>query len=91
MDQNDTISSIKLIEKKPEVGNVMTFIFETGGLTWTAGQFQRYTLPEAGVTEEETKRWFTIAAAPSENVIKISTRITESSFKQSLKSLELGY
>jgi ferredoxin-NADP reductase len=90
MEETNQVPEIRLISAKPEVGNIMTFIFETGGLSWIPGQFQRYTLPQAGTTEEETKRWFTISAAPSEGVIRISTRITESKFKQTLKALKPG-
>ena len=90
MEVNDEVSTLKLISSKPEAGNVMTFIFETEGLTWIAGQFQRYILPQAGTTEDETERWFTIAAAPSEGVVRISTRISESRFKRALKALQPG-
>lgn len=90
MEETDKISAIKLITSKPEAGNVMTFIFETGGLSWFAGQFQKYTLPQAGTTKSETVRFFTIASAPSENEIHISTRITESKFKRALKALIPG-
>ncbi len=90
MEDKETISALKLLDTKPETGNVMTFIFETGGLTWIAGQFQRYILPQAGTTEDEAERWFTIASAPSEGTIRISTRISESKFKQALKALKPG-
>ena len=86
----ETISTLKLLDIKLEAGNVKTFIFETGGLTWIAGQSQRYILPQAGTTGAETERRFTIASAPSEEVISISTRITDSSFKQALNALKAG-
>jgi ferredoxin-NADP reductase len=90
MEENKTISTIKLISSKTEVGNVMTFVFETGGLSWIPGQYQKYILPQAGTTKVETERWFTIASAPSENVIHISARISPSIFKQTLKALVPG-
>lgn len=80
-------SAIKLLSSKDEAGNVRTFIFETGGLKWIAGQYQKYTLPQAGRTESENERWFTIASAPSEGAIRISTRLTGSAFKRALKAL----
>ncbi|MDO8569846.1 MAG: FAD-dependent oxidoreductase [bacterium] len=90
MEENETISTIKLITSKPGAGNVMTFVFETGGLSWVAGQYQKYILPQAGITKAETERWFTIASAPSENVMHLSARISPSTFKQALKALVPG-
>lgn len=88
--EENKISTIKLISSKPEAGNVMTFVFETGGLSWIPGQYQKYILPQAGNTKAETEHWFTIASAPSEDVIYLSTRISLSTFKQTLKSLLPG-
>lgn len=83
-------SPIKLISSKAEAGNVRTFIFETGGLKWVAGQYQRYTLQQTAQTKSENERWFTIASAPSEGVIRISTRLSGSAFKRALKALVPG-
>ncbi|MBK5226277.1 MAG: FAD-dependent oxidoreductase [Thermoleophilia bacterium] len=90
MEQNKNISTLKLISSHDEVGNVRTFIFETGGLTWVAGQSLGYTLPQAGEAEAEKQRWFTIASAPSERAIHISTRVSESRFKQALNAMKPG-
>lgn len=88
MENNQT--TLKLIAAHNEAGNVKTFSFETGGLNWTPGQHQTYTLPSAGTEEQENTRFFTIASAPSEQRIDISTRISDSSFKQTLNSLSVG-
>ena len=40
MEQYKNISTLKLISSRDEAGNVRTFIFETNGLTWIAGQNQ---------------------------------------------------
>ena len=53
MEEDKKISTIKLISSKPEAGNVMTFVFETGGLSWVAGQYQKYILPQAGTSQAE--------------------------------------
>ena len=90
MEENKTISTIKLISSRPEAGNVMTFVFETGELSWVAGQYQKYILPQAGTTKTETEHWFTIASAPTESMIYLSTRISPSAFKQTLKTLTPG-
>jgi ferredoxin-NADP reductase len=90
MEQNKNISTLKLISSRDEAGNVRTFIFETSGLTWIAGQNQGYILPQAGATEAENQRWFTIASAPSERVIHLTTRVSESRFKQALNAMRPG-
>jgi ferredoxin-NADP reductase len=90
MEQNKNMSTLKLISSRDEAGNVRTFIFETSGLTWIAGQSQGYILPQAGETEAENQRWFTIVSAPSEGVIHITTRVSESRFKQTLNAMKPG-
>ena len=87
--QNDK-TSLTLLSSLGEVGDIRTFVFETGGLAWTAGQAQAYLLPQAGPTPVEHERWFTIASAPSEGVIHISTRVSQSAFKQALNALKPG-
>lgn len=81
---------LTFVSSKPEAGNIRTFIFETGGLSWVAGQSQAYILPQAGEHEEDYQHWFTIASAPSEREIHISTRVSDSSFKQALNALRPG-
>lgn len=83
-------TKLKLISTHPEAGNIKTFVFETGGLEWLAGQNQAYILPQAGETEAENERWFTISSPPSAGTINISTRISDSAFKQALNALQPG-
>lgn len=84
-------ATLKLIRKQRETGNVWSFIFEPSRpLPWAAGQFIRVGLPHANPDGEGTKRYFTIASAPYEKHIQISTRITASSFKQALAGLAPG-
>lgn len=90
MDNEKKSVILKLLSSKDEVGNVRTFVFETGGLSWIAGQNQAYVLPQAGDTEAENQRWFTLSSAPSEGTINISTRVSESAFKQALNALKPG-
>jgi len=80
----------KLISAHDEVGNIRTFVFETNGATWTAGQYQTWVLPQAGTTKQDNQRFFTIAAAPSEGEFHISTRVGPSAFKQALNALQPG-
>ncbi|MEQ9618371.1 MAG: FAD-dependent oxidoreductase [Deltaproteobacteria bacterium] len=90
MEENKKISKLQLISSKAEAGNVRTFIFEAGSINWVAGQYQGYILTQAGKTEAENQRWFTIASAPSESMIHISTRVSDSAFKQALDALVPG-
>lgn len=84
------MAELKLLSTYDEVGNIRTFVFSADGLTWQAGQYQTYELASAGGIENENKRFFTIASAPSEGEIHISTRVTESMFKQALNALQPG-
>lgn len=80
----------KLIRSYDEVGNIRTFVFEADGASWQAGQYQTYELPQIEGDDGAKKRYFTIAAAPSEGEFHISTRVTDSAFKQTLNSLQPG-
>jgi len=85
------MAKYKLLQSYDEVGNVRTFVFEAGGATWQAGQYQTYELPQIESQDEDAKkRFFTIAAAPSEGEFHISTRVSDSVFKQTLNSLQPG-
>jgi len=84
------MADLKLLSKHIETGNIKTFVFETGGATWQAGQYQTYKLPAAGDTKDYNQRFFTIASAPSENEIHISTRVGDSKFKRTLDALSPG-
>jgi ferredoxin-NADP reductase len=83
-------TTLELLRSRPEAGNVRTFVFTTGGISWIAGQAQAYVLPQAGPSKDDHERWFTIASAPSEGTINISTRVSQSRFKQALNALEPG-
>ena len=81
---------LKLLAIRQEAGNIKSFIFENGGLTWTAGQNQAFVLSQAGPDEADNLRWFTLASAPSEGVVQVSTRISASVYKQALDRLQPG-
>ncbi len=83
------MTTIKLVKAYSEVGDIKTFVFEKGDATWQAGQYQTYTLPRIK-DPDAAKRYFTIASAPSEQEIHISTRVTDSEFKQTLNKLQPG-
>lgn len=69
-------------------GDAVSFSFAPLEPTvWTAGQSIRLEVPGAYGPEE---RRFTISSAPSEKVITVTTRVSDSSYKQSLNSLQPG-
>lgn len=82
---------LKLIEKEHLVDNVWAFRFQPSEpLMWTAGQYVRVELPHDNPDAEGTMRWFTDSAAPYEGIMQITTRVTDSTFKQALAKLETG-
>lgn len=82
---------LTLVEKEHLVGNVWAFRFKAGEpLAWVPGQYIRVELPHRDADEEGTKRWFTVSSAPYEEVIQITTRVTDSTFKQALANLPIG-
>lgn len=81
---------MKLIyqSKHHEISDIWTFVFiPMDELSWQAGQSLRIELP-AGYGVEE--RRFSIASAPFEESIRITTRLSDSDFKQALNNLEPG-
>lgn len=82
---------LRFIESIQELEDVYTFVFEKEkDLTWEAGQHGLFTITHKKI-KNGTKP-FTIASAPSENVIKITTRIGEnpSEFKKAMLELKQG-
>lgn len=84
------MQQLKFLSSRDEAGNIKTFIFEAGDLQWSAGQHNTFILPQAGTDKADNKRWFTIASAPSEGKVFISTRLSGSAFKQALNQLKPG-
>jgi len=82
---------LKLIEKKQETPDVISFIFSPSEtLTWQPGQFLHYVLHHEPTDDRGSDRWFTNAAAPFEGNVRITTRLASengSSFKKKLFSL----
>lgn len=83
--------TLQLIDKENIIDNVWTFRFTpTEPLLWTAGQYVGVELPHENPDAEGTKRWFTNAAAPYEGLVQITTRVSQTTFKQALAALEPG-
>lgn len=85
---------LTLAEKKREAADVTSFVFRSDTpLTWRAGQFLRYVLPHPGADDRKTTRYFTIASAPFEGMVMLTTRFAGekgSTFKQTLQRLPIG-
>ena len=84
------MATLTLIESREEAGNIKTFVFDGTGLSWIPGQYQTYELPQVGENEDARRRFFTIASAPSEGNVNISTRVSASPFKQALNAMQPG-
>jgi ferredoxin-NADP reductase len=85
---------LTLVAKRPETGDVMSFMFASDALlSWQAGQFLHYSLPHRDADERGTMRYFTIASAPFEKHVMLTTRFASersSSFKRVLRQLPVG-
>ncbi|GAA0358538.1 FAD-dependent oxidoreductase [Bacillus horti] len=79
------------LESYQESEGVYSFLFEKDkDLTWEAGQYGLFSITHKKV-KNPTKP-FSVASAPTENVIKITTRISDapSDFKKALIELKQG-
>lgn len=84
---------LRLVNKKAEGSDVTTFSFSfTEKVNFIPGQFMKYTLPHENPDDRGIQRFFTISAAPDENIVSITTRVPEnsSSFKEALSQLKNG-
>src|SRR5580704_13673736 len=85
---------LKLTGKKTESPGVISFIFKPDEpLVWKAGQFLHYVLNHAPTDDRGSDRWFTIASAPFERHVLLTTRFASkngSTFKNALKDLKPG-
>ena len=85
---------LKLAARKPESPGVESFIFKPQEpLVWKAGQFLHYVLNREATDDRGSDRWFTIASAPCEEHVMLTTRFDSkrsSTFKKTLKVLKPG-
>ncbi len=74
--------------------NVTTFWFKPPHkVTYTAGQFTEIYLPHRNPDERGQKRWFTLSASPTEDLLSITTKYAgeqSSTFKKILWRLKPG-
>ncbi len=84
---------IRLKEKKVINKNTVSFYFEVPeGFSWTPGQYLHYKIEDNEADLRGQNRFFSIASAPFENTIQLTTRIYDdgSSFKKKLFKLSPG-
>jgi ferredoxin-NADP reductase len=82
---------LTLIDRIELTSDVVSFVFRPEkSFSWIAGQFLTYTLDHPNPDKEGTSRYFTISSAPYEGQVVITTRITNSTFKQALNVLPIG-
>ena len=94
-DANRRRQKLILVAKRFETADVMSFIFKSDApLTWQAGQFLSYTVPHLDPDDRGITRYFTIASAPFEGHVMLTTRFASgrrsSSFKHALRRLPAG-
>jgi len=85
--------TLHLRDRRLEAENVTTFRFEPElPVGYQAGQYLRYTLPHPEPDSRGISRYFTMASAPSEPFIMLTTRLSSpgSTFKHALAALEPG-
>ncbi|HEV8601381.1 MAG TPA: RnfABCDGE type electron transport complex subunit D, partial [Patescibacteria group bacterium] len=84
---------LKLTKTENAAPNTVSFWFEPlKKMNFTAGQFLEWTVAHRKPDLRGFRRWFTIAASPSENMLMLTTKFSEksSSFKQALKDIKPG-
>ena len=84
-----------LVSKRRETEeDVTSFLFRSDApLKWQAGQFLHYRLPHPDADDRGITRYFTIASAPLERHVMLTTRFASgrsSSFKRALRDLAVG-
>ncbi len=86
---------IRLLEKRPETADVISFLFDLGGqaLPYVPGQYLFYTLDKLDFSDDRGKqRHFTISSSPTEQgIVMFTTRMRGSGFKETLRHAEPGY
>jgi ferredoxin-NADP reductase/nitrite reductase/ring-hydroxylating ferredoxin subunit len=84
-------AQLVLASRRSEAEDVTSFLFRSERpLEWRAGQFLRYTLRHADPDGRGISRYFTIASAPFEGHVMLTTRFAAregSSFKRALREL----
>ena len=85
---------LSFIEKVQNTADCFSFFFDSPDpVIFKAGQHTNFTLPHDNPDDRGINRYFTIASAPHEEQIMITTRMAQeqpSTFKKALMSMERG-
>lgn len=85
---------LTLVEKIQNEPNTDSFFFKPDeNLEFKPGQFLHYQIPNPNSDDRGTNRFFSIASAPFENIIRLTTKFTPSTgstFKKDLQKLQTG-
>jgi ferredoxin-NADP reductase len=82
----------KIINKRDVAKDTMSFYFQKPDeFVFKAGQYMKLTLINPAETDDEgNNRLFSIAAAPHEKDLMITTRMRDTAFKRVLKRMNIG-
>lgn len=81
------------VRKESQAKNIFSFYFsKPAHMHHIAGQFVELHLPHEQIDDRGKHRWFTLSSSPSEELLAITTRLSNqsSSFKSTLHSLKPG-
>ena len=84
---------LALISQVEIAKDTFEFIFKKpSGFHFAAGQYMEWMLPHSKPDNRGVRRYFTIASAPSADVVRLGVRFapTVSTYKQALKHLKVG-
>jgi ferredoxin-NADP reductase len=86
------IYTVKLTKREEVAERTMAFHFEKpAGFLYKAGQFADFTLANPPETDAEGNiRGFSLASAPYEHDLKITTRMRDTAFKRVMRELPYG-
>jgi ferredoxin-NADP reductase len=92
MRQDIALMKLELKSKEHLTDNIWAFRFEKPAQhqRWVPGQFIYVEIPHEHPDKEGTKRWFTVSAAPYEDFYQITTRVSDTTFKQALAAIPIG-
>jgi ferredoxin-NADP reductase len=85
---------VKLLERRPETPDIMTFVFDLGGQRYpfTAGQFAFFELDSLTADDPRGKRrHFTLSCSPTEHgIVQFTTKLRGFGFKETLRNAPIG-
>jgi len=84
---------LKLIDRKKVAENTYSFYFKTNQkFNFQPGQYFEWTVPHDDFDAAGIRRYFTVASAPTEDMVEIGVRFPEkpSSFKRHLLAMKIG-